>query len=171
MDGKYFVVSSYKTINYIKSSSRYYKTNLGFSVSIDMGDDKVVSDKDRFAFAWQGSKGNPIFSSGEIGNVHFYVDHSQKEPHLICVHNFEEFIFELDTIYIKEKGMDSFIGKMIKQVDEKFKTPENENSSSTLPNTPEVLPQGNSEKLFKNPGQVRYEDVQEYLRSKNLRKI
>jgi len=171
MDGKYFVVSSYKTINYIKSSSRYYKTNLGFSVSIDVGDDKVVSDKDRFAFAWQGSKGNPIFSSGEIGNVHFYVDHSQKDPHLICVHNFEEFIFELDTIYIKEKGMDSFIGKMIKQVDEKFKTPEDENSSSPSQNTPEVLLQGNSEKLFKNPGQVRYEDVQEYLRSKNLRRI
>lgn len=171
MDGKYFVVSSYKTINNIKNSSRYYKTNLGFSVSIDMGDDKVVSDKDRFAFAWQGSKGNSIFSSGEIGNVHFYVDHSQKDPHLICVHNFEEFIFDLDTFYIKEKGMDSFIGKMIKEVDEKFRTPKDENSSSALENIPEVLPHGNSEKLFKNPGQVRYEDVQEYLRSKNLRRI
>jgi hypothetical protein len=168
MDGKYFVVTNNFIISNIKTGSKYFKVNLGVSITLDdsKSEHRLDNDKDRFAFAYRKYKGTMCLSVGEIGNIHFYVDHSINTNNLIVYKNFEEFNIPFDSTYAKEKGIDSWLGRMMMEVDEKLKEMNvvTNEESTDIPNP--VKNKGDGSKVFTNPGQVRYEDLKEYLATK-----
>lgn len=171
MDGKYFVVTNHFVISNIKTGSKYFRVNLGMSITLDdpKSEDRLDNDKDRFAFAYRKYKGTICLSAGEIGNIHFYVDHSISTNNLIIYKNFEEFNFSYDSNYVKERGIDSWLGKIVMEVDKKLEEMgsidlESTENGKNIPGP--VKNKGDRSKVFTNPGQVRYEDLKEYLASK-----
>jgi len=168
MDGKYFFVSTHHVISTIKSGSKYFMVNLGMSLTLDdpQSDDRLDNDKDRFAFAYRKYRGTTCLSSGEIGNIHFYTDHSIGHNEVIVYRNFEEFSMKFDPLFIKEKGVDSWLGKVMMEIDTKLEQMglSQIEEGVDIPNP--VKNRGDGSKVFNNPGQVRYEDLKEYLASK-----
>jgi hypothetical protein len=168
MDGKYFVVTNHNVISSIKSSSKYFRVNLGVSLTLEdtKGEDRLDNDKDRFAFAYRKYKGSICLSAGEVGNMHFYTDHTMSPNKILIYKDFEEFELNYDTQYVKEFGTDAWIGKIMKEVDTKIEqlNAVSDELSTDVPNP--VKNKGDRSKVFTNPGQVRYEDLKEYLASK-----
>ena len=65
-----------------------------------------------------------INGQGKIGNIKFYTDHYINEDKLAFYHDKEEFIFDFDHQMVKEKGVDFYLGHLIKKIDiEKEKIP------------------------------------------------
>lgn len=168
MDGKYFVVAPHSVISSVKSSSKYFRVNLGVSLTLEdtKGEDRLDNDKDRFAFAYRKYKGSICLSAGEVGNMHFYTDHTLSGNKILIYKDFEEFEFNYDTLYIREFGTDAWIGKIMKEVDTKIQEMNVKVSEESSDVSNPVKNKGDRSKVFTNPGQVRYEDLKEYLASK-----
>jgi hypothetical protein len=171
MDKKlYNVVTNQKIIGIIKSSSKYFKVNLGFSsTDEDRSGERTLSTKDEFAFSYNSFYKTFIYAQGNIGNIRFYTDHYIKEDKLAVYLELEEFIFDFDEEFHKQKGIDSLLGKMMKEVDEKMekiKKDKKEEEDKKL-----NIKKGDADKIFKNPGNVRYEDLAAYLEKRNNSRI
>lgn len=168
MDGKFFFVSSYFVINTIKNGSKYFNVNLGVSITLSdtKSDNRSDNDKDRFAFAYRKYKGTTCLSSGEIGNIHFYTDHAIGGYDLLVYKNFEEFPIKFDTQYVQENGVDAWLGKTMMEIDNLLEEIGSSNIETTVESQKVVKNKGDASKVFTNPGQVRYEDLKEYLASK-----
>lgn len=144
---------------------KYFKKNLGLVSTVDKGVSREFNDKDKFAFNYQKTFKTSIFGQGNVGNMKFYIDHYIKESVLVVYfgENFEEFIFEVDFLKIKEKGIDSFLGHILKETDQAYE----QRAKDNLLKKEAPKQSGNAEKITKNPGAVTYEDVKLYLEQQN----
>lgn len=157
------IVTNFQIINKIKTS-RYFRTNLGLVATVDKNGSRKYNDKDSFSMFYNSIYNTIIYAQGNIGTIKFYTDHFIKDP-VMAVYfgeNFEEFIFDWDEKFFKEKGMDFYLGHIIKETETKY---EEKLSNDELKKI-EEKPIGNAENVLSNPGAVSYADIQAYLEKK-----
>lgn len=157
------IVSNFKLINEFKKS-RYFRNNLGLVSTVEKSGKRVANKDDKFSFYYNDVYKTTIYGQGNVGNIKFYTDHYIKEDvfGMYYGENFEEFVFNFDFKYINEKNIDSYIGKILKEVEERYEEKIKNDELKKI----EEKPQGHADTIIKNPGAVRYEDLKEYLKKK-----
>jgi hypothetical protein len=156
----YNVVTNAMVMNEVKKC-RYFKMNLGLAATVDKGVKRDYNDKDKFAYNYSNTYKTFIYAQGNVGDIKFYIDHYIKDP-VMAVYfsdNFEEFLFDIDFDKIKEKGIDSFLGYILKEVDTQYEERLRENTLKKA----EPKKSGNPDLILQNPGAVTYEDLKAYL--------
>jgi hypothetical protein len=132
--------------------------------TIEKNGSRKYNTKDTFSSFYNSSYNTVIYAQGNVGNIRFYTDHYIMEP-VMAVYvgeNFEEFIFEFDEAMAKEKGMDFYLGHILKESDLRY---EEKRKNDELKKAEEKK-KGNAEAVIQNPGAVSYEDIQAYLEKK-----
>lgn len=164
----YNVVTNSLVVNEIKRC-RFFKKNLGIVSTIDKGVNREFNDKDRFAYHYQTTYKTFIYAQGNVGNIKFYIDHFIKEPLMAvyCGDNFEEFIYNVDFDQIKAKGIDHFLGHILKETDKSYE----ERAKENLLKKAETKKEGDPYKVINNPGAVTYADVKAYLEMQNQQRF
>lgn len=158
------VVTGYHIIQEFKKS-RYFKTNLGLVQTVDKNGRRLFNDKDKFSHFYNNQYRATIYGQGNVGDIKFYTDHFIKD-HTIAIYytdTFEEFIFEFDYPIVKEKGVDFYLGHLLKSVEERYEERVKNEELKKL----EEKPKGNPEMITMNPGNVTYEDLKAYLEKRN----
>ena len=164
----YNIVTNYLIINEVKKC-RYFKINLGLVATVDKGGHRVYNDKDQFSFYYNSVYKTTILGQGNVGDIKFYTDHLILDPVMAVYYNsdngsvYEEFLFDVDFKLIKDKGIDNFIGHILKNVEIQYEERVKNNIEKKI--EPKKL--GNAEMLIKNPGSVTYDDIKEYLKLQN----
>jgi hypothetical protein len=161
----YNVVTNYTIITEIKKCT-YFKTNLGLAATVDKGGNRVFRENDQFSYNYNKTYNTTLLGQGNVGDIKFYTDHLIRESVLVVYigSNYEEFIINVDFKEIKEKGIDNFLGGVIKEVEIQF---EERNKLRTEEKIEEKKQVGNPDLIFKNPGSVSYNDIKEYLDQQN----
>ena len=157
----YNIVTNYK-ISQIFKKSRYFRVNLGMAISMeDQAGDKILSNKDDFAYFYNTNyRGASILGQGNIGNIKIYLDWYIKEDLIAMYWNKEEFIFEFDQKIVDEKGVDFYLGHLIKLVEEQHQFRLEEEVKKKEESKQKV---GNPDLVMSNPGAVSYADLMAYL--------
>jgi hypothetical protein len=158
------VISSYQIAQEFKKS-KYFRQNLGLVSTIDKGGRRLMNTSDTFATFYNTQYKTTIYAQGNVGDIRFYVDHYIKDNSMAIYigDNFEEFLYQFDSDYVSKKNIDSYLGFLLKDVDEKYEEKIKNNELKKL----EPKPLGNPESILKNPGGVTYEDLKAYLEKKN----
>lgn len=158
------VVSSYTVAQNFKRS-RYFRQNLGLVSTIDKGGRRLANTADSFANFYNSQYKTTIYAQGNVGDIRFYVDHYIKDNSMALYtgENFEEFLYKYDNEHVTNKGIDSYLGFLLKDIDQKYEEKIKNNELKKL----EQKPSGNPEAIFSNPGAVTYEDLKAYLEKKN----
>jgi len=158
----YNVVTSSKIMKEIKKS-KYFKVNLGIVNTIDKNGNRILNDRDKFAYFYNSNYKTTIMAQGYIGDIKFYVDYYIQADVLAFYYNYEEFIFDFDWEMYREKGIDSYLGHLIKKLETEYqdKLKEAEKKKEEPKRTP------NPDLIMKNPGAVTYDDIKAYLEKQN----
>lgn len=157
------IVTNFQIVTKIKTS-RYFRTNLGLVATVEKNGSRKYNEKDLFSASYNGMYNTIIYAQGNVGDIRLYTDHFIRED-VIAVYfgeNFEEFIFEWDEKMFKEKGMDFYLGHILKEVEIKY----NEKLEKDELKKMEERPVGNADLLTQNPGSISYDDIQAYLEKK-----
>lgn len=144
---------------------RYFKVNLGLASTVENNGNREFNTKDKFSFYYNSQYKTTIYAQGNVGDIKFYVDVFVKDT-IMAVYvgpEFEEFILNVDFKIIKEKGVDFYLGHILKQVEEEHE----ERIKLNVEKKIEQRPAGNAEIVTFNPGAVRYEDLKAYLDKQN----
>jgi hypothetical protein len=165
----YNVVTNAMVMNEVKRC-RYFKMNLGFVSTIDKGIKREYNDKDKFSYNYSNTYKTSIYAQGNVGDIKFYIDYYITEPVMAVYYSdtFEEFIFDIDFKQIKEKGIDGFLGYILKEVDTQYEERLRENTLKKA-----EPKKGNPDLVTQSPGYVTYEDLKAYLeleKSKRFKK-
>lgn len=173
---EYNVVTNLKLNQLIKTGSKYYKVELGLSITkIDQAGERQINRDDQFAFVYGQYFKSQVMSQGSIGSIKFYTDHSIKDDILLFYYEREEFIFDWDEVKVKEKGVDTFLGSCIKKIETEYKDRlemariEAEAQKQNI--KPETKKKGDADKISTNPGAVSYEDLKAYLDKQNQERM
>ena len=156
---EYNIVTNLKIIGEIKKY-KHFITSLGFANYIDEGNNKVLSDKDKFAYYYNKLYNTNVQGKGIIGNINFYVDHYILENVMAIYYNKEEFVFEFDFLVAKEKGIEWYLGSLLKKIEEKLSLEEIEKNKIVIEK------KGDPYKVINNPGQATFEDIKAYQEAK-----
>jgi hypothetical protein len=165
----YNIVTNYKIIQTIKSGSKYFRLNLGLSSTINSNSgDRTYNQKDDFAYFYNTMYKATILGQGSIGNIKIYTDHYIKEDKIAFYFNKEEFIFDFDSNIVKEKGIDFYLGHLIKTIEIEYedRLKKKEDEVESKKNI-----KANADKVFKNPGAVSYEDLKAYLEKQRQERL
>lgn len=157
------IVSNYNNIQKFKRS-KFFKQNLGLVATVERNGKRVYNDSDRFSNFFNMQYKTTIYGQGNIGDIKFYTDHYIKDNSMAVYFgdNFEEFIFNFDDEIVKEKGIDHYIGKILKTVEEEYEERAKKQELKKL----EEKPEGNPDKITMNPGQVTHSDIKAYIEKK-----
>ena len=119
---KYNIVTNYRINQIIKQSSKYYKVHLGHAITMDSNKgDRELNKGDDFAYFYNTLYRASALGQGLIGDIRFYTDHIIMEDLIAFYIDKEEFIYEFDEKMIKEKGVDAFLGSILKKSEDEFK--------------------------------------------------
>lgn len=154
------IVTNFQIINEMKRSN-FFRVNLGLVPTVEKNGNRSFNDKDKFSWFYNTRYRTTIYGQGNIGDIKFYTDHYIKEPVLAVYFgdNFEEFVFDFDSSIINSKGVDFYIGHIIKEVETKYEELLKNNELKKL----EEKPKGDANKVLNNPGSVSYEDLKAYI--------
>jgi hypothetical protein len=157
------IVSSFGIINEFKKS-KYFNQNLGTVSTIDKNGKREFNNMDKFSHHYNSTYRTTIYGQGNIGNIKFYTDHYIRDYSFAVYYgeNFEELILTFDHKIVKEKGIDSYLGYIIKRSEENY---EDKIKKEELKKS-EKKSLGDPDKVFKNPGAVTYADLKAYLDKK-----
>jgi hypothetical protein len=154
----YNIVTNYTINQTIKQKSKYYKLNLGQSITLeDRSGERVINQTDEFAIVYNHFYKTSVLKQGVVGDITFYTDHLITDNLFRFYIDREEFIYEFDQIFIREKGVDAYLGHALKVSKESYDEMMKDKQSNKQPK------KGNADKIVKNPGSVRYEDLQAYI--------
>ena len=159
------IVSGYHIIPEFKKSN-FFRQNLGLVTTVDKGNGKrLFNDQDKFSHFYNTQYRTNILGQGNIGDIRVYVDHFIKDSTIALYYgdNFEEFLFEFDYEMTKEKGMNFYLGHLLKSVEEEYEVREKNKELKKM----EPKAQGNPDMVIQNPGSVTYEDLKAYMKKKN----
>jgi hypothetical protein len=153
----------------IFKTSKYFRQNLGLVATVDKNGSRQYNQKDRFSFFYNTLYRTTIHAQGNIGNIKVYIDYYIRDNIIAFYYseNFEEFLFNYDDSLYKTKGMDFYLGHLIKLVEEEYELKKKKEELKKL----EEKPRGNPLKVISNPGQVLYEDLKAYLDEKRKNRI
>lgn len=155
------IVTNYKIYQIFKQKSKYFRTNLGLVSTIEArgGAERVFNPKDDFAYFYNTTYRTTILGQGNIGDIFIYVDHYIKEDKIAFYYDKEEFIFDFNEAMVVEKGVDFYLGHLIKTIEtehqERILAKERESEKKN-----EV---GDPDKILVNPGNVKYADLKAYM--------
>lgn len=145
---------------------RYFKVSLGLaSTMIDKSGRRIANEMDKFAFFYNNQYKTIIYGQGNVGDIRFYADHFIKDP-VIAVYlgsNNEEFVFTVDFKLISEKGIDHYLGHILKEVETQYE----ERVKTETEKKMEPKKKGNPDIVTLNPGNVTYDDLKAYMEQKN----
>ena len=158
------IVTSTAVVNYFKKS-RFFRQNLGLVSTVEKNGGRVFNDKDKFALHYNSIYRTTIFAQGNVGDIRFYVDFYVRGSQFAVYSgdNFEEFIYDFDANLFNQKGVDFYLGHIIKNTEERYEEMLKNNELKKL----EPKPLGNAEKVLRNPGDVNYEDLKAYINKRN----
>jgi hypothetical protein len=161
------IVTNFRIISMMKRSN-FYRVNLGLVATVERNGSRSYNEKDKFSWFYNNRYNTTIYGQGNVGDIKFYTDHYINEDVLAVYYgdNFEEFIFDLDEDHINQKGVDSYLGRILKDVHERYEDLKKKNELKKL----EEIKRGDAGKVVNNPGQVSYEDIKAYyeeMRKKN----
>jgi hypothetical protein len=154
------IVTNYKIIGEMKKS-RHFMMSLGFVATIENNGARTFNDKDKFSFFYNSQYKTTIYAQGSVGDIRFYTDHYINND-VLAVYTgdtFEEFIFDFDPAVVREKGIDFYLGHILKETDLKHQERVEQNELRKM----EEKPKGDAGKIINNPGSVTYEDLKAYL--------
>lgn len=143
--------------------SRYFRQSLGVVATIEKNGQRVFNDKDKFSKYYNQSYRTTIYAQGNVGDVRFYVDYMIHDLNfgLYYGENFEEFINSYDYDLVNEKGVDFYLGHLLKQADEAYEEKKKNDELKKIERE-----EGFADKIMQNPGNVTYEDVKAYMEKK-----
>ena len=157
------IVSSFQVLQNFKRS-RYFRVSLGLVATVEKNGSRTYNQSDKFSNYYNNQYRTTIYGQGNIGDIRFYVDHYIKDlSFVVYTDDFQEFIFNFDTLLFRDKGIDFYMGHILKNVEEEYEKRVLSNELKKI----EEKPLGNSDKIFTNPGNVNYEDLKVYLAEKN----
>lgn len=161
---EYSIVTNYKINTIFKQRSKYYRVTLGYASTMEgQGGDRSLNKKDDFAFFYNSRYKTTIQGQGRIGNINFYTDHYITADQLAFYYDKEEYVFDFDFDLVKEKGVDFYLGHLIKKIETELKMDETqERVKAEMP-----VEKPKAEIISLNPGAVKYEDLKAYLDKKN----
>lgn len=160
----YNVVTNTFVIHEIKKC-RYFKINLGLASTVDKNGNREFNDKDKFSYYYNTQYRTTIYAQGNVGDIKFYTDVFITDS-VMAIYvgpENEEFLIDVDFNLIKEKGIDSYLGYILKRVEDEHEQRIKLNGEKKA----EPKPAGNSEMVTFNPGAVRYEDLKAFLEQQN----
>lgn len=181
-------VMGYRISNFFKTS-KYIKSDLGFSYSEEnpKTGERVLSRSDKFALSYNHTYSSTLMKFGSITNIDFYIDSGINAPQIAIYYELEEFVINWDDNYYKSKGIDSYIGFLLKKVEndynERINGPTIKTNNSFSEEDPRVESQdmnkpndepkykGNSDTVKMNPGGARYEDIIAYIQNKTRNQL
>jgi len=158
----YNIVTKSSIINDIKKS-RYFRQSLGLVTTVEHNGQRKYNEKDKFSFFYNTTYKTNINMQGNLGDIVVYLDYYIHEEVLALYYNQEEFIFQYDKKMVKDKGIDFYLGHILKTVETQYEERIKESEEKKI----EVKKEGNAETLKVNPGMVTYEDLKAYLAEKN----
>jgi hypothetical protein len=145
--------------------SQYFSQNLGLVSTVEKNGTRVLNKKDGFAKFYNEMYRTIIYAQGNIGTIRFYNDYAIRDDNFAVYvgENYEEFINTFDRKLVSQKGVDFYIGHLIKMAeeayDEKLKNDELKKVENNKP--------GDSSMVLNNPGNVSYADLRAYLEDRN----
>jgi len=165
---EYSIVTNYKINTIFKNGSKYFRVTLGYSSTTEgQGGDRNLSKKDDFAYFYNTRYRTTIQGQGRIGNISFYTDHYITKDQLAFYYDKEEYVFDFDMNLVKEKGVDFYLGHLIKKIETELKNKESEERvKQTLPEEKPI-----AETISMTPGAVKYTDLKAYLDKKNAERL
>jgi hypothetical protein len=157
------IVTNFQIINKVKTSI-HFRTSLGLVATVDKNGHRKYNDNDSFSAYYNKGYNTIIYAQGKIGDIRFYTDHYIKDPVMAVYYgdNFEEFIFDWNEELFRSKGMDFYVGSILKDVETQYEEKIKNDELKKI----EEKPKGNADAIFQNPGGVTYEDLQAYLEKK-----
>lgn len=157
------IVCGYHNIVKFKTS-KHFAINLGLVATVEKDGSRTYNSSDKFALFYNTNYKTTLYGQGNVGNVRFYTDHYIRDDSIAVYYgdNFEEFIFQYDAILVSKKGIDFYIGRLLKESSEKYLERKNKEELRKL----EPKAKGDANKIFSNPGNVRYDDLKEYIKNK-----
>lgn len=156
------IVSSYRVSQFFKTSP-HFRQSLGLVATIEKNGQRNFNDKDKFSKFYNQSYRTTIYAQGNVGDIRFYVDHMIHDDNFAVYvgDNFEEFINTFDRSICQEKGIDFYIGHLLKMAEEAYEEKKKNDELKKLEKE-----EGIAEKVLKNPGNVTYDDLKAYLDKK-----
>lgn len=153
------IVCSYRISQEFKNS-KYFRQSLGLVSTIEKNGQRVFNDKDQFSKFYNQSYRTTIYAQGNIGDVRFYVDHMIHDLNFAVYveESFEEFINSFDFDLVNEKGIDFYLGHLLKKADEAYEEKKANDEIKKIERE-----EGFADKLISSPGSVTYEDVKAYM--------
>lgn len=165
------IVTNLKLISEFKKS-RYFRVNLGLASTMPVkgpnGDERALNKNDEFAFFYNTTYKTTIYAQGNVGDLKFYTDHYIKEDIVAIYYDYEEFIFPFNFEIIKEKGIDFYLGSLIKEIETQYTDRIQKKKEETDVQRKKEL---DPSIVKKNPGMVSYEDIKAYMSSKNKERL
>ena len=161
------VVTNFQILQEIKKS-KYFQVNLGFVPTVEKNGQRVFNDQDKFSQIYNGNYKTTIYAQGRIGNIRFYTDHYILDPVMGIYYgdSFEEFVVEYESKKLREKGIDSYLGYIIKNIEEQYEELVKNNELKKV----EPKKEGNADKLISNPGSVTWADIKAFLEEERRKK-
>lgn len=156
------IVSSYGVSRLFKTS-RYFRQSLGLVATVEKNGQRVFNDKDRFAKYYNQSYRTTINAQGNVGDIKFYVDHMIHDDNFAVYvgESFEEFINTFDHDLVEQKGVDFYLGHLLKLAEEAYDEKKKNDELKKIEKE-----EGVAEKVLKNPGSVTYEDIKAHMEQK-----
>jgi AraC-like DNA-binding protein len=112
------IVSSFQILQNFKRS-RYFRVSLGLVPTVEKNGTRIYNDKDKFAKFYNTQYNTTIYGQGNVGDIRFYVDHYIKDASFaVYTDDLQEFLFELDTLLVRDKGIEFYLGHILKTVEE-----------------------------------------------------
>ena len=138
----------------------FYRVNLGLVATVEKNGSRSYNDKDKFSWFYNNRYNTTIYGQGNVGDIKFYTDHYINEDVLAVYYgdNLEEFIIDLDEDHINQKGVDSYLGSILKDVHQRYEELKKNNELKKL----EEIKKGDATKVLNNPGQVSFDDIKAY---------
>lgn len=159
----YNVVTGLNTISEIKKC-KYFKTKLGLATTkIERSGERVPNTDDEFSFFYNEKYRTPIYMQGTIGDINFYTDHYINDGTIYIFHVKEEFIFQFDRIMVREKGIEFYLGHLLKEIE----TQNQERIQKSKDDKIKTKRDANPDMLLKSPGAVTYDDIKAYMEKRS----
>jgi hypothetical protein len=159
----YNCVASLAVIQELKKC-KYFSRDLGSTLTLpDKNGERIFNQKDQFSYIYNVHYKASIQRMGNIGDIVIYIDHQLIKPVILLYKDSEEIVEEYNYQLAKEKGIEAYLGSLLKKLEEhcqEIKDREEEKKKVV------EIKKGSAEKVILNPGNVKYEDLQVYLKQK-----
>lgn len=157
----YNIVTNYRINQIFKQKSKYYKIDLGQAITLESRHgDRELNANDQFAYSYNTYYKTGILRQGNIGDIRFYTNHQILEDIIQLYIGVEEFIHKIDFRKLDEVGIDAYLGEFLKNSTEELESRGETTVETDYTAEDELI----AEKIRTNPGSVRYEDLQAYMK-------